>query len=667
MANSMGAVLTGLANGLSNVPQQLNDLAFQQQSRQQQLQAGSLANQTAALQLQQSQTAYTNEQQYQQDMMSAMQGGQSAPAQPSGQTAAAPMPAGGAAPSTPPGQNQSLPAPLRNNNPGALMGSNGQLMKFPTVQAGQQALDNNLASYGQKGINTVQDVISKWAPASAGNNVSAYVQDVASRLGVSPTEPLNMQDPKVRAALGRAIAIHENGRAAVDSSAQNARATQSQQPVQAANQAAQQPSPADQLAAREAAGVDTPVPVYAQAIQAQGQQIKMLQGVYAQAVQAGHPAVAMKVMGQINALQDQQLEMQTKGLAVQKAASTETASLAAGVKDQSSYNNFQTQIRNNPAMQQAMAGLNLSGDFDQDRNKLQTLADRSETLKEQQDYQIKKQEADIKARAEQRAQQKEDLPKLQQAQAVAQDAARQQSVATSGVPFTPSLAATAPIGTTPQQIQAAQKTVQTQNAAYDKANAPAVQGAKSVKDLAAQTYVAVANGTVKTGGLGPAFAESVAQHKGFGGGSYLLSAEQQEFDKNTALMVQQMQLLAGANGGARSASTAAMYNNFSRAKPNINLSPEANMVVAHGLYVGAAAQTQMNNFLDKYRQANPDATVQSGVAQWHRYEQAAGPTMIFDPASNTMVPNTVIIPTLEDGSPNPAYKNPDNFFRDGHF
>jgi hypothetical protein len=286
------------------------------------------------------------------------------------------------------------------------------------------------------------------------------------------------------------------------------------------------------------------------------------------------------------------------------------------------------------------------------------------TLKDQQELQIKRQEQQIKQQAEAREQAKADAPKLAQAQAQAQDDVRQKSVQGTGVPFVPSIAATAPIGATPQQIQAAQKTVQTQNAAYDKANAPAVSGAKNVSDLAAQAYVAVANGTVKTGGIGQAAGEKIAD-AGFG--SWALSPEQQEFNKMTASMVQQMQLLSGANGGARSASTAAMYRNFARAKPSITLSPEANMMVAHGLYVGASAQAQMNNFLDRFRQANPDATVQNGVAQWHRYEQATGPTMIFDPASKTMVPNTALIPTLEDGSPNPAYKNPDTFFREGHF
>lgn len=124
--------------------------------------------------------------------------------------------------------------------------------------------------------------------------------------------------------------------------------------------------------------------------------------------------------------------------------------------------------------------------------------------------------------------------------------------------------------------------------------------------------------------------------------------------------------MAGANGGARSASTAAMYKNFANAKPNVRLSPEANMAVAHGLYVGGAAQTQMNNFLDEYRQSNPGATAQSGVAQWRLYEMALGPQMVYDPATKALVPNMSGIPSYEDGTPNPQFKDYHVFFANGN-
>ena len=674
MAGNMGAVLSGLANGLSAVPQQLNDLAFQQQSRQQALQAGSIQNQMAAFQLQQAQQAQQTQQDYQNQMVAAWQGSQDTPDQSA--TAAAPVAAG---------------QPAAANAPQGSGNAYGNLAPLQRAGITLAQLDN-LAK--QNGVPT-DIAYGVLASESQGNPNAVSPKGALGPFQVMPAtagqpgfgvQPFDPKSPAGALSYMGAMWKKAGGDPAKFTAMWNAGPggnpnnpetqgftknvltnAKSFQLSQAATQAAQQPSPADQIAAREAAGVSTPAPAYQQATQAQSQQIKMLMTGYNQAMQAGKPAVAQMFLAQAQKAQQDQVELQTRGLAVQKTANEETAKLATGVNDQSSYNNLQAQIKQNPAMQSAVAGLGLTGNYDLDRNKLQTLASRSETLKDQQEIQIKQQELQLKQQIAQREQQKADLPKIAAAQAQQADALRQQTVAKSGVPFTPSLAATAPIGTTPAQIQQAQKAIQTQNAAYDKANAPAVQGAKNLSDLAAQAYVAVANKTVSTGGMWNAGAEAIADRKGFGGGSYLLSAEQQEFNKLTANMVQQMQLLAGANGGARSASTAAMYNNYARAKPNINLSPEANMAVAHGLYVGAAAQRQMNDFLDRYRQANPDATVQSGVAQWHRYETAAGPTMIFDPASRTMVPNTVTVPTLEDGTPNPAYKDPNKFFSEGHF
>jgi len=672
MAGNMGAVLTGLANGLSNVPQQLNDLAYQQQQRQQQLQSGSIQNQMAALQLQQAQTAQQNQQDYQQAMVSAWQGAQDASSQTASPPVAAGQPAAGGAPQGS-GDAYGNLAPLQRA--GITLAQLDTLAQQNGVPP--EIAYGVIASESQGNPNAV-------SPKDAQGSFQVMPATAAQPgYGVAPFDPKSPQgamsymgamwkkaggDPAKFAAMWNAGPGGNPNNPETQGFTKNvAKNAQAYQLSQTATQATQQPSPADQIAARDAAGVDTPIPVYQQAIKDQQQHIGMLQKVYQQAMQQGHPAVAQMVMGQIQEAQGKQLDLQTKGLAIQKDANEETSKLAAGVNDQSSYNNLRAQIQSNPAMQGAVAGLGLTGNYDLDRNKLQTLADRSVTLKDQSELRIKQAELQLKQQKEQREQAQADLPKIQQAQAQQADTVRQKTVASSGVPFTPSLAATAPVGTTQAQIQQAQKQIATQNAAYDKANAPAVAGAKNLSDLAAQAYVAVANKTVSTGGMWNATAEAVADRKGFGGGSYLLSSEQQEFNKLTANMVQQMQLLAGANGGARSASTAAMYNNFARAKPNVNLSSEANMAVAHGLYVGAASQRQMNDFLDRYRQANPDATVQSGVAQWHRYEQAAGPTMIYDPASKTLVPNTATIPTLEDGTPNPAFKDPNKFFSEGHF
>ena len=104
---------------------------------------------------------------------------------------------------------QAMPLGIRNNNPGNLK-PGGKFAVYPDMQTGWQALDNNLQSYGKMGLNTISRVINRWAPPSE-NNTTAYIQDVSQRLGIAPDAAINLSDPKVRQALGAAIAFHENG------------------------------------------------------------------------------------------------------------------------------------------------------------------------------------------------------------------------------------------------------------------------------------------------------------------------------------------------------------------------------------------------------------------------------------------------------------------------
>lgn len=106
-----------------------------------------------------------------------------------------------------------IPAPLRNNNPGAMM-PGGKLAQYSDMQTGLQAMDSNLASYGKQGVNTLAGVISKWAPPNE-NNTQAYIQDVSQRLGINPTQPIDLSNPAVRQAVSTGIMLHENGPGAV--------------------------------------------------------------------------------------------------------------------------------------------------------------------------------------------------------------------------------------------------------------------------------------------------------------------------------------------------------------------------------------------------------------------------------------------------------------------
>lgn len=105
--------------------------------------------------------------------------------------------------------NPNAPAPVRNNNPGAMM-PGGKLAQYPDMQTGLSALDQNLASYGKQGINTISGVISKWAPPNE-NNTQAYIQDVSQRLGIPAGQKIDLSNPLQRQALSTAIALHENG------------------------------------------------------------------------------------------------------------------------------------------------------------------------------------------------------------------------------------------------------------------------------------------------------------------------------------------------------------------------------------------------------------------------------------------------------------------------
>jgi hypothetical protein len=424
------------------------------------------------------------------------------------------------------------------------------------------------------------------------------------------------------------------------------------------DQAKQQPTPADHIAAQESAGVDVPVTAYQQATQAQGHQIQTMLRAAKAADQDGHPELAQNFYAQADKLQGSMADLQKKGLDAQKEANDETAKLAAGVKDQSSYDNFRAQVAQNPAMQVATRGLGLTGDYGTDQQKMQTLADRTMTLKDQGDLAIKQGELQVKQDQERRAQAKEDQAKAFTSQAQVADVARRNDLAGQGIPFAPSIAATAPPGTSPQQIQQAQQRVDAQNAAYDKANAPAMKAAREGADLAAKVYVALDTGAVSTGGWATTFAD---KHLG----NWALSQNQQEFNKDTGQMVMEMAQAAGANGAARSTMTAAMNKIITQIKPNVTMDPEANKNVARQLYAGLAAQREMDKFIDQFRQSNPDATAQSGVLMWRRYEQAAGPSQIKDPATGKLVPNMAMIPTFEDGTPNTGYKDPKRFFMNG--
>lgn len=114
-----------------------------------------------------------------------------------------------------------LPRGLRNNNPGNLeKGENWKGLSkdqkdtrfctFSSMTYGCRALIKLLVTYINKyECNTIEYIISKYAPSNE-NNTQAYINAVASDLGISPKQVITA-DGETLVKLAKAIAKHENG------------------------------------------------------------------------------------------------------------------------------------------------------------------------------------------------------------------------------------------------------------------------------------------------------------------------------------------------------------------------------------------------------------------------------------------------------------------------
>lgn len=90
--------------------------------------------------------------------------------------------------------------------------------KFNTPEEGFRGLANQLSLYsegkskaaGYKKLNTIDDIISLYAPKSE-NNTGQYIDSLSKKMGVKSDEQLNLKDPKVMTQLMRGIATIEGG------------------------------------------------------------------------------------------------------------------------------------------------------------------------------------------------------------------------------------------------------------------------------------------------------------------------------------------------------------------------------------------------------------------------------------------------------------------------
>ena len=134
---------------------------------------------------------------------------------------AAPQAAGGEVPvlRAAPGQDPNEVRGVRTNNPLNLsfanqpnaIGTDGRFAVFQTPEEGIAASVRQLQLYGQRGLNTIDQIISRWAPPSE-NNTAAYIQAVAQRVGVSPNQEIDLSDPNIMRRLVNAMSVQEVGR-----------------------------------------------------------------------------------------------------------------------------------------------------------------------------------------------------------------------------------------------------------------------------------------------------------------------------------------------------------------------------------------------------------------------------------------------------------------------
>ena len=113
----------------------------------------------------------------------------------------------GPVPSTAPAPHSSIKKTRaeRNFNPGNLNfagqagatlepGANGRFARFSSEEEGIAALVRQLRLYQQRGIDTLEEIVKKYAPPSE-NNTQAYIASMARWTGLSAGEKLDMNDP----------------------------------------------------------------------------------------------------------------------------------------------------------------------------------------------------------------------------------------------------------------------------------------------------------------------------------------------------------------------------------------------------------------------------------------------------------------------------------------
>ena len=116
------------------------------------------------------------------------------------------------------------PRGVRNNNPGnikrgssnwlgSVSGPDETFVTFRSPEYGIRATAKLLQNYQNKhGLNTIDGIIKRWAPAGVDNNSTAnYISSVSEWTGYAPNAQLDLKDRATLEALTTAMARYENG------------------------------------------------------------------------------------------------------------------------------------------------------------------------------------------------------------------------------------------------------------------------------------------------------------------------------------------------------------------------------------------------------------------------------------------------------------------------
>lgn len=122
-----------------------------------------------------------------------------------------------------------VPRNIRNNNPGNLnfarqdgasleSGPDARFAKFGTMAEGVAALQHQLMLYKSRGIDTLEDIISIYAPKKDKNDTAGYIAFLAKKLGVGAKDHLDFGNQNVLRGLISNISRMEGdgGRLTVD-------------------------------------------------------------------------------------------------------------------------------------------------------------------------------------------------------------------------------------------------------------------------------------------------------------------------------------------------------------------------------------------------------------------------------------------------------------------